>query len=112
MSDSPYDVDGALKWAETSKEMNKGTNPAELENAMDYVALQTLADEVKRHKFIKITERLPEEGVLILAKFPEDGQWKDHYEIVRQYNGNWYGMNMEHPFSEQDPIAWQPLPEA
>jgi|WetSurMetagenome_2_1015567.scaffolds.fasta_scaffold00711_18 hypothetical protein len=53
MSDNPYDVDGALKWAETSKEKNKGTNPAELDNPMDYIAMQTLADEVRRYKEAK-----------------------------------------------------------
>ena len=58
MSDSPYDVDGALKWAETSKKMNGGINPAELENCMDYVALQTLADEVRKYKNDSKTERI------------------------------------------------------
>ena len=52
MSDSPYDVDGALKWAETSRKMNKGVNPAELENCMDYVALQTLAEYVTKHRSV------------------------------------------------------------
>jgi len=28
MSDSPYDVDGALKWAETSRKMNAGAHHA------------------------------------------------------------------------------------
>ncbi len=50
MSDSPYDVDGALKWAKTSRKMNEGINPAKLENPMDYVALQTLANEVRKYK--------------------------------------------------------------
>jgi uracil-DNA glycosylase len=58
MSDSPYDVDGALKWAETSRKMNADVNPAEIENCMDYVALQTLANEVRKYKNDSKTQRI------------------------------------------------------
>jgi hypothetical protein len=68
--------------------------------------------ERDKHRWIPVTERLPEDGILVLAKFHQNEEYKEHYEIVQQFNKNWYNMIMEHPFSESEPIAWQPLPEA
>jgi hypothetical protein len=123
MSDSPYDVDGALKWAETSKEMNKGTNPAELENAMDYVALQTLADEVRKHRFIPVTERLPTEhdGSYIdeehtsIDVLCETDQGTRIVAIYRFDDKQFFydtKITMDVINITQNIIAWQPLPEA
>jgi len=96
------DGDGTLKRAETSKEMNKGTNSAELENEMDYVALQTLADEVIKHLWIPIEERMPEVSDYYLVKTFT----RDHiYIIEKLFYDDYFTYIPDRIY-----IAWQPLP--
>jgi hypothetical protein len=117
MSDIPYDVDGALKWADTSKKMNEGKNPAELDNCMDYIALQTLADEVRKHQWIPVTERLPDyknscpysESFVSVRKVWAKDKNKCFIVYFSMVNNKFYTDGT--CIHEANIVAWQPLPK-
>ena len=96
-----------------------GMNPEEVERLNDfkktqsYKLLKKLDDEEDKHRWIPVTERLPEDDafVLVTVKGKYRGIiFEDAIEIANYYDGDGWELEAYPELDNPNVTAWQPLP--